>query len=362
MAIFKKQGVWWIDFYACGQRKREKIGHSHKLAEEVLHKRKMEIAEGKYFPERQTKTVSFRDISEKYWKLHGQHLRSASWRYMLKEVTDRFGNKSAGDISVADIQAFYNELRARASTSTANRHLTLLKSVFNRAIAWELFKGANPAAKITKAKEPPNRLRYLSQAELQRLLGRCDAKIYPILACALYTGMRRGEVMGLTWANVDLNQSIIYILQSKSGKPREIPIAANLHEILASIETAKPTDKVFDVPNITLRRHFDQLLKAAGIAGFRFHDLRHTFASHFIMKTGNLTALQKILGHASPIMTQRYAHLSSGYLQAEMRAFNTCIPVMQTPTLEIGPIDTQVDTCGKTMTLKNSIIPIETPM
>ena len=275
MAIFKRQGAWWIDFYVCGKRKREKVGLSHKLAEEVLHKRKLEIAEGRFFPERQTKTTSFQSITGQYWKLHGQHLRSASWQYMLKEITDRFGNKPAGDISVADIQAFYNEIRARASTSTANRHLTLLKSVFNRAIAWELFKGENPAAKITKAKEPPNRLRYLSQAEIQRLLGMCNTKIYPILACALLTGMRRGEIMNLTWANLDLNQGMIYITQSKSGKPREIPIAAKLRDILADREPGAPAGKVFNVPDITLRRRFDQVLNEAGISGFRFHDLRH---------------------------------------------------------------------------------------
>ncbi|HAH32877.1 MAG TPA: hypothetical protein DCL44_11255 [Elusimicrobia bacterium] len=106
----------------------------------------------------------------------------------------------------------------------------------------------------------------------------------------------------------------------------------------------EPTDKVFNVPDITLRRYFGKCLEAAGIVGFRFHDLRHTFASHFIMKTGNLPALQKILGHASPIMTQRYAHLSSGYLQAEMRAFNTCMPITQESAPKPAPMDTYMDT------------------
>jgi len=87
--------------------------------------------------------------------------------------------------------------------------------------------------------------------------------------------MRRGEILSLTWANVDLNQNHIYILQSKSGKGREIPIAAKLHEVLTNMGPMEPAAKVFNVPDITLRRHFEQLLKDAGIAGFRFHDLRH---------------------------------------------------------------------------------------
>jgi len=318
--------IWWISYNANGRRIREGVGPSKSLAKEVLVKRKHEISEGKFFDTRKTRGVTFRAIADKYWEMCGQHLRSASWRYMLTEIVGRFGDKPAADISIADLQAFYNEIRARASVSTANRHLTLIKSVFNRAIAWELFSGSNPASKITKAKEPPNRLRYLSQGELRALLSACDTRIFPLLACAIYTGMRRGEMLALTWANVDLAQGLIYILQSKSGKPREIPIAPNLRDVLAGMGRQEPAAKVFNVPVITLRRHFELALKTAGISGFRWHDIRHTFASHFIMKTGNLPALQKILGHASPMMTQRYAHLSSGYLQAEMLAFNSCIP------------------------------------
>ena len=152
-------------------------------------------------------------------------------------------------------------------------------------------------------------------------------KSLPLLAVALLTGMRRGELLALTWANVDLAQGLIYITQSKSGKPREIPMAPNLRDILASIEPQDPERKIFDIPLITLKRQFSKAISAAGISGFRFHDLRHTFASHFIMKTGNLPVLQKILGHASPIMTQKYAHLGKGYMQNEMLAFNSCMPV-----------------------------------
>jgi integrase len=330
--------IWWISYNANGRRIRESVGPSKSLAKEVLAKRKNEISEGRFFDTRKTRGVTFRAIADKYWELHGQHLRSTAWRYMLTEVVGRFGDKPAGDISIADLQAYYNEIRARASVSTANRNLTLLKSVFNRAIAWELYSGANPAAKITKGKEPPNRLRYLSEGEIRALLSACDTRIFPLLACALYTGMRRGELLALTWANVDLAQGLIYILQSKSGKPREIPIAPNLSDILAGIGRQEPASKVFDLPIITLRRHFELALRAAGIAGFHFHDLRHTFASHFVMKTGNLPDLQKILGHASPMMTQRYAHLSSGYLQAEMLAFNACIPARTEINQEIKTI------------------------
>lgn len=319
--------IWWISYNVNGRRFREGISPKKSEAIAALHQRHADIMAGKFIDRRKARGITFRTIADKYWEMCGKHLRSPSWRSMLGAVVAHFGNVPAVEISPAAIQGYYNDVRARASISTANRHLTLIKFVFNKAIAWEMFCGANPSAKVSKVKEPAGRLRYLSQGELKALLSVCSPRIYPLLACALYTGMRRGELLALNWANVDLDQGLIYILQSKSGRPREIPIAPTLREILVGMGTQEPAAKVFPIPDITIRRLFERALNAAGITGFRFHDLRHTFASHFIMKTGNLPALQKILGHASPLMTQRYAHLSAGYLQTEMRAFNNCIPV-----------------------------------
>ena len=349
--IIQRGLKFWISYNVNGQRIRESAGQSLPLAREALIKLKAEAAEGKYFPHRKNNNTTFRAIADKFWEMRGQHLRSGSWRYMLTELVNNFGHMPVSKISKFDIETYYNKIRARASVSTANRHLTLIKSVFNKAISWEMFNGTNPATKIRKIKEPANRLRYLSQTEIRNILGACDARIRPLLAAALLTGMRRGELLALTWANIDFAQGIIYITQSKSGKPREIPIVQNLRDILEGMGPQAPAAKVFDMPIITLRRYFDKALTAAGISGFHFHDLRHTFASHFIMKTGNLPALQKLLGHASPIMTQRYAHLSSGYLQAEMRAFNSCMPAGAVLSPEIKAIGHNLDTIALSGTL-----------
>ncbi|MBI4050991.1 MAG: site-specific integrase [Elusimicrobia bacterium] len=147
---------------------------------------------------------------------------------------------------------------------------------------------------------------------------RCSDRIRPIIMCALLTGMRKGEILNLRWENLDLDHNIIYVLDSKSGKPREIPIAPQLQEVFIGLGR-KASGNVFEVPEITLRRQFGIGIKAAGITGFRFHDLRHTFASYFVMKTGDLPALQRLLGHSSPMMTQRYAHLSQSHLTAGIR-------------------------------------------
>ncbi len=327
MAIFKKRGKWWIGYRVNGQRRREPTGAtSHALAKEILAKRLNEASERKHFPGRVANASAFLMVADKFWSLHGRYMLSKSWSCMIKQVKAALGAKRISDIGPADIQRYYNETAARTSNSTANRHLTLIKSIFNKAKAWGDFYGDNPCGMVKKQREAAHRLRYLSGEEIKALLAVAHPRLYPVLVCALLTGMRQGEILGLTWENVSLDRDILYVLKTKSGRPREIPIVGKLREALISLGP-KQSGPVFEVPLIMVRRYFEKALKDAGIFGFRFHDLRHTFASHFVMRTNDLPALQNILGHSSPLMTQRYAHLSRGHLAANMAAFESAMPV-----------------------------------
>ena len=339
MAIFKKRGKWWIGF-PLGNRKyrREAIGPSYALARQILAKRLTEVAERREFPGRVANARTFLEVATKYWELEGQYLKSSIWVYMLAILKTEFGSRKIGSITVADIQSYYNRKRNETSNTTANRWVGLLSVIFNRARVWGDFYGENPCTRIQRGRETAHRLRFLSHDEMDHLLAVVHPRLYPIVMCALLTGMRRGEMLGLTWENVSLDQDTLYILESKSGKPRELPIPGKLREVLLSLGP-KPAGKVFDLPVIMLRRFFAQALKDAGIFGFRFHDLRHTFASHFLMKTNDLPALQRLLGHSSPVMTQRYAHLSRGHMASNMAVFEAAIPVKSgPPALGIAPI------------------------
>jgi integrase len=152
--------------------------------------------------------------------------------------------------------------------------------------------------------------------------------------------MRRGEILGLCWENVNLEQGALYIVKSKSGKPREIPISPQLAGLFLALGPKK-AGPIFEIPIITLRRLFDRAIKAAKVAPLRFHDLRHTFASHFVMRTGDLPALSQLLGHFSLKMTQRYAHLAKGHLASGIQLFASAMPVLPETS---GQMDTQVDT------------------
>jgi len=324
--VFKKRGDWWIDYSANGVRRREPVGPSHTLAKEVLAKRLAQVAEQKHFPGRVANARPFSEAADKFWELHGRHLKQTGLKGMFYEIKLVLGSKKLAHVTAEDIQRHMNAVAARASNATANRQLTVIKSIFSKARTWGLYHGESPAASVRNKPVEAGRLRYLSHDELAALVEKAHPRLYPVLMCALLTGMRRGEILGLTWENVSLERDLIYILKAKSGKPRELPIPAKLRDILMMLGP-RVSGPVFDLPVIMLRRYFEKSLTDAKIKGFRWHDLRHSFASHFIMRTNDLPALQSLLGHASPAMTLRYAHLSKGHLASELAAFESAIPV-----------------------------------
>ena len=354
MAIFKKAGNWYIDFYAGRTRKREKIGPSKNLANEVLRKRLAEVAEGKFFPERRKATPEFREFVEKYWKLDGSRLKARGLRGVLERFKDAFGGKRLAEISSAEVQGYYNETENRTTVATANRQANFLSAIFSRAKEWGDLSGDNPVKKVRRGREENRRLRFLSEDEIVSLLSASSLRLRPVIVCALLTGMRRGEILNLYWENVSIEHATIYILQSKSGKLRELPIARTLRDVLIALGP-KTTGPVFEIPEITMRVHFQKALMTAEILNFRFHDLRHTFASHFIMKTGDLPALQKLLGHSTPEMTQRYAHLAKSHLVSEIALLDSAMKIEKN-VLQSVPNWTPEEFASETEIRKNTVV------
>ena len=196
--------------------------------------------------------------------------------------------------------------------------------MLNKAITWG-YLDVNPLPNVKRLAEPDGRLRYLDAEEIERLLAACPPYLCPIVVCALHTGMRRGEILGLTWDRVDMKQRIIQVTGTKTGRNRTIPINDPLLEALRHLPRHLGTDYVFwnhetETRYVSIKRAWRTALKKAKISGFRFHDLRHTFASHVQMGLGDLRATQTLLGHADPRMTMRYAHLSDDRLREAVRS------------------------------------------
>lgn len=315
-----------IDYRIDGKRYRETFTGGKTLGRTMLAKRKTEAMEGKFFPQRQKQKLTFAEAADKYWSSHLSKKKSADkLKYTLEAIKKYFGNRTIANISTDDVQKFYNKRLQETSPSTANRHFTTLRAVINKAIKLKLYKGENPCNGVDKEKENPARTEYLTTEEIRDVLTFAPERSKNLIALAIGTGMRRGELMRLDWKDIDFVSNIIHIHESKSGYSREIPIMASLKPILLSMNP-QHEGKVFTLTVKMVEHDFKQAREKAGISNVRFHDLRHTFSSHFMMNGGSLPDLQRILGHSDIKMTQRYAHLSPTYLRQSITVVDNLIP------------------------------------
>ena len=312
----KRGTTYYIVYSAGGRRKTETIGKDKKLAEQVLHKRLTEIAENKYLDIKREEKIRFEDFVEEYIELYLKP-NNFAWKRSsasnIKWLKQFFSGKCLHEITPVSVEKFKAERAKKVKPATVNHSLSCLRSMFNRAISWGKFKGENPVTKVRFFKVNNARLRYLEKDEIERLIANCGPKLKPIVIVALNTGMRRGEMLNLKWRDIDLRHNIIYLYQTKNGERREVPMNNFVSRALIAVPRDPDSQYIFPHRNgrpCDLRKSFFTACKKAGIMNFRFHDLRHTFASQLVMSGVDLNTVRELLGHKSLEMTLRYSHLS----------------------------------------------------
>jgi integrase len=201
------------------------------------------------------------------------------------------------------------------TAAAINRPLTTLRCLLRLALdEWQILSSI---PKIRREREPQGRIRFLTEDEIVRLLDACqkskNPELRPAVILALHTGLRRGEVFGLTWDRVELSHNVIRLELTKSGKRRVVPLNDESYAALVALQP-KESGRVFRSHKI--RTAFENALVTAKVEDFRWHDLRHTFASWLVMKGFSIVAVQQLLGHANITMTMKYAHLAPGHLSA----------------------------------------------
>jgi integrase len=235
-----------------------------------------------------------------------------------------FGALELHEITPFHVSQFIaKRLKEGVRKSTINRELTVLKKMLNLAIDWGFEIAKNPVVKGNYfSEEEYKRDRILTAEEEGRLFEAASGHLRPILLCALVTGMRLSEVLGLTWDNVDLERRQITVRaeSSKSGRSRVIPLNQSLYRCLAGLKASNGHgNNVFlyvdpstgkGRPVRTVRRAFKESCRRAGIKNLRFHDLRHTFGSRLIEKGADPVSVKNLLGHANLKTTEIYLHSS----------------------------------------------------
>jgi integrase len=191
---------------------------------------------------------------------------------------------------------------------SVNRELSILRAML-RLAADEDCGYLEKAPRVKLEREDQGRLRFLSDHECERLLAECRKSgqplLYTIVVIALNTGMRKSEILGLEWDRIDVSRGVLQLEETKNGTRREIPMNQAVYDVLSALP--KSGRRLF--PS-SIRRAFENAVERAGVKDFRFHDLRHTFASWLTMKGRPLREVQELLGHKSIYMTQRYSHLA----------------------------------------------------
>lgn len=337
MGIYIKKGNWFIDYYANGRRRREKVGTSKTLAETVLKKRKVEIAEGKFLDIKREQKIKFEEFADEYLEVHCKP-NNKSWYKSdysnLKNLKKYFAGKCLHEITPKDIEQYRAERLKEVSRSTLNRVLNCLSSLYNRAIEWGKAT-YNPMTKIKLFKVPNKRIRYLENEEIDKLLDNCCEHLKPIVIVALHTGMRKGEILGLKWHDIDIKRNIIHLLNTKNGEKREVPMNDVVQKTIIGVLKHPDSQYIFcngdGKPYRNVRKSFFTALKRAGIINFRFHDLRHTFASHLVMSGVDLNTVRELLGHKSLEMTLRYSHLSLDHKKRAVDILGKRIDTFWTP-------------------------------
>jgi integrase len=319
MGLFRRGKIWYLDYYAGARRVRERAGLSKGEADRALAIRQAEIALGKFNLVPKTSVPSFEVFAERYLNLVSAHKRGCvTERYIIRALTGFFGKRRISDFSAEDAERYKAMRSKNVQPATVNRELTVLKHMFTKAGEWKLlpsnpFRGVR-CLYVTKRME-----RILEPDEETRLLAACDHVrsrfLRPIIVLALNTGMRRGELLSLSWRQIDLIHRTIRILTAKTGSgERTIPINTTANAVISNLARGKNSELVFPSSRragkriLDLKKGFKKAVQLASIPGIRFHDLRHTFATRLVQAGVDLITVQHLLRHAKISMTARYAH------------------------------------------------------
>lgn len=334
MGVYKKQrkdgsNAWYFKFMYNGRTYRQLGGTTRTQAQRALEKKRTEVIDQSFGITKQATNPKFEDFTKIYLERR-KHMRSQRRDNLsARNLMSYFKSKELMSINSSHILDYISfRLKKGVTNATVNRELACLKRMYALAVKWG-DANFNPAKDVELLEEPPGRTRYLTESEANELIQHADAHLKPILITALNTGMRLEELLSLHWKNVFIDSVItpyIEIQKTKNNKSRSIPLTDDMVNLLSFLKRQLDSEYVFVGTHgkrlKSVRKPFLKALKKIGIEDFRFHDLRHTFASHYIMNGGDLLSLKEILGHSSLKMVEKYSHLAAAYKHRQISNLN----------------------------------------
>ena len=329
--IFEKQpgsGIWWICYFdQFGKKRREKAG-TKSVAVKLYGKRKQQVLEGKKLPEIFRKpSVNFGQLTDDALAYSNRNKRSYKTDVpRFASLKEWFGAQPAEELTPKEIEYGLAKVaeQEKWAPSTFNHYRSLMSlsyrlGILNRKVT------VNPARSVTHRREDNNRIRFLTieeEKKLRKVIETKWATHMPEFDLAINTGLRKGSQYGLTWDMIDFKSRMLSIPRTKNEEPIHVPLNdAAVAALRVVHDRGEARGRVFQSaktgePLENGRHWFDDAVVEAEIKNFRWHDLRHTFASRLRMKGAPLEDIADLLGHKSLTMTRRYAHLGPNKLHA----------------------------------------------
>jgi integrase len=339
MAVFKREGSphWQIEFTFKGNKVRQSSGTAKKRdAEERERILRQELKEQVLLGK--VAEMSLGEAIDRYYDgvviPKGNVNVAKRELYALNQLRQGLGANTPITKLSARVLADYKDslLAAKKAPATVNRYLASIKAILNKAKAEWGTLAVVPTIKLLPLDNA--RHRWLTEDEEKKLLPACAPHLRDLVVFLMDTGARVGEAISLTWADVDLDRkprAAVRFMETKSGKPRGGPLSTRVEEMLRRLKAECPEgeSRVFlyrpvgrggvgddgtkrgkAVPFNHPQGTWDTARKRVGLEDMNLHDLRHTFASHLVMRGVPLLTVSKLLGHHSIQMTMRYAHLA----------------------------------------------------
>lgn len=309
MSVRKRKGspYFWYSFSLAGRRFRGSTGKTSKREAEEVERDQRHLQKS---AERKGGEWPLIAVLNAYWHEHGKdrkgHVNIERALGLLQKALGR--DTKASQLTNGALMDYRAKRRGEGVMAcTVNREFAYLRAAYEHCAKFHRQPMPWIEWKKLKAAESPHRTRFLSIDEYEALMAAAHESLRPIIICAVTTGLRRGNIEGLDWRQVKLGERMIQIVV-KGNKRHSVKIGGALMAVLSRTPPELRKGKVFDTVNV--RKRFEAAVKAAGLEDFRFHDLRHTFASWARIDGADLADIFEALNHSSMSMTMRYAHVT----------------------------------------------------
>jgi integrase len=338
MSIYKRGRIWWLNVAGPDGRMTRKTAKTTDRSEALQLEAALRLELQAAAPifdiagASRKNTIGFDRLMDEFLEHQaalGRRSYKSFFEVHVRNLRTHFKDIKLEDIDTRAVERYRAQRIRESSVATANRCVAVLRRALNLAIRWN-YLDRNPAKGMDPLKEARKIERTLTPDQQSAYLSACLPGFRNFAWLALRTGMRRGELQGLRVRDVDSWRSRVSLPMTKTGSSRHIPVLPKVLKTLEDLAVGKEPEALLltDVngrpwTHTMLRRRHKQAVRDARLPWFRFHDLRHTFASDLLASGSPLHVVQRLLGHASVKTTEIYAHLAQEHVHEALREYGS---------------------------------------